>query len=716
MKFFFSLFLILFFVFGQYGDLYGDNWDSKNLLEDLLIVDYFNRHECDKMPVHYNHLYQGGYINMPSARVGDEGEIGGGYAWVPPYHIYSARTQLNKWIEVTANYRVFKGINDPVLSEFGFGDFSDKGANVKFTIIRPEDSDYAVPGFAVGFDDFLGTRSFKSFYAVLTQVFPDQNMELSLGWGEWRIHGFFAGLSWMPFRNLGYGCLENLVLEAEWDAIPYKSEEIEPHPDGRVQKTHINLGAKYRLWDTVDLSASWIRGDAFAFSLSGYYNFGKTKGFLPKFTDPLPYTTPVITEPIGHLRPDYIMAHEFNYAFCRQGFDILEVQVYYNECNQKILWLHAINNTYRTEPDVKHRLSYLLGNLTPADIDIATVVIDVDGVAIQEYRFSKESLDRFRDQSIGEFELDVLSPLCNVAYRKKYEPFTLFKKRRDLFCFSLLPDYHTFFGSAQGKFKYDLGAAIEVDGYFPKDIYYSVKLTKKFVSDLEDLKDVDRLNPSQLINVRTDIVNYYKQTDFNFDEIYLQKSWNLGKGWFARAGLGHFEIQYGGFAGEVLWYPVNCSLAFGIEGAILKKRNTKGLGFTNKIRKLKGFIPTYEHFTGTQCFFNAYYDWQQASLELRLKAGQFLAKDVGIRYEISRYFESGLRITFWYTRTNGHDKVNGETYYDKGASISLPLDIFYTCSSTKRFGWGMSAWLRDVGQFAYTGRTLYETINDQRQY
>ncbi len=132
-------------------------------------------------------------------------------------------------------------------------------------------------------------------------------------------------------------------------------------------------------------------------------------------------------------------------------------------------------------------------------------------------------------------------------------------------------------------------------------------------------------------------------------------------------------------------------LAAGFEIAVLKKRQTNGLGFTNKIRKLHGFIPTYVDFTGCQWFFNYYYDWKEVCLEFKLKFGMFLARDIGARYEVSRYFKSGLKITFWYTRTNGNDIINGETYFDKGIMISMPLDIFYTHSSRQRWYYGMSA-------------------------
>lgn len=179
--------------------------------------------------------------------------------------------------------------------------------------------------------------------------------------------------------------------------------------------------------------------------------------------------------------------------------------------------------------------------------------------------------------------------------------------------------------------------------------------------------------------------------------------------------LGLFEVEYAGASGELLYYPVNSLWAVGVEGAILKKRTPEGIGFMNKVRKLEGFCPTYVKFRGSQYFLNLYYNWECASLLFKVSSGKFLANDYGTRFEVTRYFPSGLRLTFWYTYTNGHDIVNCQTYYDKGVYFSLPLDIFYTMSSRARWGYGMSAWLRDVGAKAYTGTEIYYLISEQRQ-
>lgn len=687
---------------------------ESDLFSDLCIVDYWNRKICERFPVHYNFLLEGGLFAMPTALVGNDGEMALGYASVPPYRIYSARAEIHSQIEVTLNYRVFKGVDDPILSPLGFGDLSDKGANVKFALLKPEDSGYQLPGVAIGFQDFLGTRAFKSRYIVLTKVFLDQGIEASLGWGEWRIKGFFGGIAWMPFKCLeAHPLFKEFVLAAEWDATPYKDKKIEPHPDGRIKKSSINYGAKWRLFNMLDLSASYIRGDAFAFQASLFYNLGETVGFVPKIEDPLPYCAPIIREPIGFLRPPSILSAEIASAFRRHGFNVLKIHAEWGPCHEKILRINAINLSWRSEIDARKRLASLLGGLMPSDFEKAIIVIEDDMMPVHEYHFYLPYVFRFMAKEMGFAELNIATPMREVSV--PYIGETIYRKHKDWIDAYVLPDFVSFFGSARGKFKYSFGLALAINGFLGDDVYYSCELTHRLFADLESLRDVDRLNPSQIINVRSDAINYYKQGGLQLQELYLDKIWNLGKGYFFEGAFGYLDRMYGGLFGEVLYYPVGSSFAVGVEGALVKKRTYSGLGFTSKIRRLKGFTPHHENFLGAQGFVNFHYDMKETQLEFGLKAGRFLARDFGVRYEVSRYFDSGLRLTLWYTRTNGRDRINGETYYDKGISLSMPLDIFYTHSSRKRFSYSLAAWLRDVGQFVSLKEGLYERINNLRQ-
>lgn len=694
--------------------LFGsDEFAYDDLCRDLEILRRYNAKYMRLYPTTYNLFAQGGYLMMPSARMGESGEMGIGFSSIPPYYNFNARCQLVSHLELSGSYRVFKGVDDPLLSPYGFGDFADKGINFKFALFRPEDSNYKVPGLAIGWDDFLGTRAFESQYIVATHVFYPIGLELSLGYGRHRIKGFFGGALWTPFWGTCNSFLEGISLTAEWDGIDYPKD---PHPRGRSQKWPVNLGFKYRFYDYIDLTVAQVRGNKLALGAQAWYNFGTMEGFLPKCHDKLPYTAPVNFEPLGAWRPESLFVSELSASLSAQGLPLLDLYLYYDKCDDKVLRVVFHNVKYRSQCEIRRRLTSLFGSLLPADIDRVIAVHYSEGFSIEEFVFEGSILRQYQSNEIGDYEMAILSPLREVTLIDSDCPTRLFGERLHSFEAYLLPRTHFYFGSSRGKFKYAAGATLEMDGYAtPWDIFWRMRLGYLLFSYLDECSDVDILNPSQLINVHTDIVNYDKQRGLRIDELYLQKNLAIGYGWFARGSLGYFDEMYGGVAGELLWYPVSSPFAAGLSGACLFRRDLKGLGFTNTIRKLNGFIPTYVPFIGSQFFLNLHYDWQAAGATFSASTGKFLANDWGVRLEAARYFSSGLRIFFWYTFTNGNDKVNGHTYFDKGVGFSMPLDIFFTCSSTSRFGYAMSAWLRDVGYEAPTGRPLYDLLYLERQ-
>lgn len=572
-------------------------------------------------------------------------------------------------------------------------------------------------GIAIGLEDFIGTRGFHSKYIVLTQVFLNYNLELSLGYGAERIRGAFGGISWMPFRQSRFGFFQNLTLSAEYDATPYKDVTVEKHPKGRQKKSPINVGLKYRLWDLLDISLSYVRGHTLAGSVSTSYNLGSTKGIIAKINDALPYQAPVNTEPLCSLRPEDVLAQDLLYAMDNQGLELLKADLAFDGCGNRLLRLRILNTKYRLERDVRNRLNHLLASLIPNNIDRVIVVIDWEGFPVQEYHFEMKYVRKYADKEIGPFELEVLSPLCEVTSSNNCPLYqqTIFEKRMDLWNLEIFPRTISFFGNSRGKFKYALGATFGINGFLPRNIYYSIQLGYIIWNNLDHVSGIDKLNPSKLPNVRTDIIRYLERSGITVDEAYLQKNWNLGKGWYTRLSAGYFEEEYGGLANEFLYYPVGSNWAAGVEGAYLKKRTYSGrLGFTDKVRQLHGRKPFYRNFQPSQYFLNLYYEWQRAKIDFKVSAGKFLANDFGGRFEVARYFSSGMKISIWYTLTNGHDKINGTIYHDKGFCISLPLDIFYTRSERSRWTYGMSAWLRDVGASASTGEKLYDMIREQR--
>ena len=696
--------LLLIFQFFLFFSLKAD------LLEDLLIVEQIDKELNRSFPVTYNNFLEGGYINMPSARAGNAGEIAAGYSHLPPYRIFNVRVQPYSFLEFTGNYRVFHDVPDPVMGASGYGDFSERGINVKFILLRSEDSNFGLPGVAVGFNDFLGTCGFRSEYVVFTQVFPKYHFEVSLGYGLQRLKGLFGGIHWCPWENCENSFLRGLSFLAEYDASDYHKD---PHPEGRKQRFPLNGGIKYSPFSGLDFNFSYVRGNEFAFSTSIAYNLGESQGFVPKYRDPLPYCSPVNNQKVGELRPYSLLLHELALALEEQGFKLIEAKLESSPCEEKILHLHIANEKWILMQDTSERLSHLLSSLAPSNLDEIIVTIICEGFACQRYRFRIIDLINFREHRIGLFELMTIAGTQEVETICSSEK--IFYSPLPSWEWILKPKIHNYFGSSTGKYKYAIGLQTGAEGYIKNAYYYKFLFGWIAKSTLCGLTGMDRLNPSQIINVHSDIMLYQRTRGVTLDIAYLQRGWNLGRGWYTRGALGCFERAYGGLAAEWLYYPVDSILAIGFEAAVLRKRTHDGFGFTDKVRKLKGFTPSYIKFLGSQYFIDLYYDCQPLELFFKVSGGKFLANDWGARFEATRYFDNGVELTAWYTVTNGNDKVNGERYFNKGIAFSIPLEIFYTYSSRERWNYQMAAWTRDVGYRSCTGNSLYDTIRWERE-
>lgn len=712
--------LLPFFLFFHTAPVHGDD-SVCSLFEALEIAQYWDQRLSEQFPLTFNHLLATGYFVTHSARMGEDGEIGIGAAYAPPYAHINGRLQPFKHLELTANYRIFRGVEDQVLSKYGFGDYADRGANFKLALITPEDSQYQLPGLAFGIDDFIGTKKFLTYYVVATQVFPNRNLEISGGWGTGRYHrgpsrGFFGGFNWFPWWRRECKWIKGIGFSAEFDPTNYYSEHLEPHPDARCSRFPVNFGVKYNLGRFLEFSGSYIRGKEFACSGSFRYNIGQTDGFLTKIKDPVPYVAPVDTEPLGCHRPEDVMIQSLNYTLGEQGFQLTEAWIEERFCG-RCLWISLLNCRYRQEHIVRMRLQNILASLLPSNVDEVLVIIESYGLPCQQYVYSRELLLRYMTHCIGPYEFDILTPREEVSCPNPCNSHRIFKRRYELWKGRIAPRLETFFGSAKGKFKYDLGLKANVEGFLPLNVFYEVQVSYTAYSTINDVSDFDMFHPSQLLNVATDYVRYRQMRFFSWDKIYLQKSWNLSRGFFARAALGYFQVNYAGLAGELLWYPADAFFAIGLEAATVRKRSYTGLGFQSKIRQFEGYVPTYQsYFLLSQYFLDFYFDFPQFHIFTKFSVGQFLARDVGIRAEATRYFDNGLRLTGWMTLTNAGDVMHGDNYFDRGISLEIPFDLFFRCSSRRVWNSAMASWLRDAGYMTTTGIPLFETINRERRF
>ncbi len=686
--------------------------ESSSLFQDLEVVYQVDKKINDALPVFYNFFMMGGYYNMPSARMNKEGFASTGAAIPPPYNIYGLNVQPFPRLELSVNYLMYKGILEPGFGSEGFGDDAERMGNIKLGILTPAEDLPFLPLISIGAQDFIGTKRFNAQYIAATQTWLEQNLELTLGWGNGRLKGFFGGAAWSPFRKSRY-FWKNTTLQAEYDANDYKNNPGE-HEKGRSVTSRLNAGLSLTVFDSLQLSVSSVRGEKIAAAASLRYPLGTSSGFFSKVDDPKMYKSPVDTEPLGICRPEEVMAQELAYAFSDQGLDLYSVFLEINK-GKKELWMKVVNNRYRDHNLVKERIQDILAALIPSDVEAVTVVIEATALSCQSYRFRVKDLYNYRLGIIGSFELQALSSMKEAGVQPTtYESLLLFQRSKPIWLFTARPRLISFFGNTSGKFKYNVGLIAAPEGYLFNDVYYKTQVSYSVISNTSGMTGVDRLNPSHMIVVRSDSMKYYQSNTVHLEQAFVQKSWNLGKGLFYRLATGYFEVAYGGAATEFLYYPVNSPFAIGLEFATVWKRQYDGLSFFHKVKKFDGTKVRHVPFTGYQVFLDLHYDFKPLALDFTITAGQFLARDKGARFEVCRYFQNGVRFALWYSLTNANEELNGHRYHDKGFAFLIPLDMFMKQSSRNYVGYAMSAWLRDQAAQADTGKKLYSILSEER--
>lgn len=125
-----------------------------------------------------------------------------------------------------------------------------------------------------------------------------------------------------------------------------------------------------------------------------------------------------------------------------------------------------------------------------------------------------------------------------------------------------------------------------------------------------------RRSDSILPHVRSDAVLYAVESDFEINRLTADYTFRPRADVFGKVTAGYLENMFAGVAGEVLWYPVDSNLAFGVELAYAAQRD---------FDMLFG-LQDYDVLTGHA---SAYYDFGNGFIG-QVDAGRYLAGDWGL--------------------------------------------------------------------------------------
>jgi hypothetical protein len=221
----------------------------------------------------------------------------------------------------------------------------------------------------------------------------------------------------------------------------------------------------------------------------------------------------------------------------------------------------------------------------------------------------------------------------------------------------------------------------------------------------ETVSDVTQPSNSVLPHVRSDIVEYKRESRFKLNRLLLNKYVMPAERIYARVSGGLYEEMFRGVGTQVLYLPKNGRWAADISVDALQRRD------------FEGWFGRRDFNTGTAL--GAVHYRLPYNSTLTARAGRFLAKDVGVRMEFKRRFRSGIEVGAWYTRTDGKDVRSPgrpeSPYFDKGIFMSILLERMLPSGTQAVAGFSISPWSRDVGQMVASPGDLYDMLESPRR-
>lgn len=651
------------------------------------------------LPTSYSQMTQGGVglIQMPTARQNEAGSFSLNYQDSEEYRFWSASLQLFPWMETTVRYtdvRTQLYSDDPTFS--GDQTYKDKGIDVKFRLWQ--ESEF-LPQISAGFRDFGGTGLFESEFIAASKRVGPFDFHLGIGWGYLGRKGnidnpfcdikesfcerpdgyngrggkvdyqkFFKGPAAL------YGGIEYqtpwapLLLKLEYDGNNYQQDKA----GVLLQDSDYNLAAVYRLNDAFDLNVNYQRGNTFGFGVNYKLNFNTVKQIkLDPPAKEIPVVLPEASDSLdkAELRRD---------LYLNAGF---LVNNYVLKDNEIVLKGRQI--AYRDEAESINRVGRVLANHLPEQIKTYRIVtISGDMPMVETVINAEQFISAARYETP---DADVKNSYQRVEPEVQNENWAVerdesgFGYSAELFWIQTFGNPESFYMYQGGLF---LGGAYQFNTNFSLQSTAKINLLTNF--DQFNYK-VDSQNTG-VPRVRTYIREYVTRSDVTMENLFGHWKDELADNWYGQVYAGYLETMYGGVGGELLYKPLDSTLAVGLDLNYVRQRSyEKELAFFD-----------YKTFTGHLSFY-----WKPQFLDdtmITASFGQYLAKDKGVTIDFAKRFDSGIVVGAYGAFTDMSAAEYGEGSFTKGFYVSIPFDLFSLKSATGR---GRIPWVpisRDGGQ------------------
>ncbi|WP_251976382.1 YjbH domain-containing protein [Salinicola avicenniae] len=650
-----------------------------------------------------------GLMQTPSARMAPLGDISLNYSHVSPYSRYNVSVQATDWLEAGFRYTSVanRNFNETIA---GDRDYLDKGIDVKFRLLE---EDRSTPALALGFRDFGGTGLFSSEYFVASKRWYDFDFSLGLGWGylgagggignplsaisdrfderpsetsddtgDFNLTDLFSGDIGL-FGGVEYQTpWDPLSLQLEYDGNDYRSEPLD---NPQTQDSPINLGARFDLNDNIALSAGWERGNT---AMVGITLRGNLAGLSqPKTADPRP--EPIEPAPTRGTDDWHGVSEDLA---ANAGMRVRRI----TRDNDELV-VEAEATKYRSLQESENRANRILQNRADDDIQTFRYRWQSVGMGLRDdvhdrQAFVNASQSTRYDQQYryGLYAAAITRPEDTAPSGER-----LYEDDLESFSWNLSPGLNQNMGGPDG-YLYQLYAKLDAEYRTDANGWFSGQAALNLADNFDKY---DYIASSALPRVRTNIGNYLDETSLGIYNLQYTRTARFGQNWYGMAYGGLLEMMYAGAGGEMLYRPFNSAFAFGVDLNWVKQRD-----FDQRFD-----MRDYDTWTGHA---TAYVDTGIEDVLAQVSVGRYLAGDIGTTVDLSRSFDSGVRVGAWATFTDAGDDY-GEGSFDKGLYVSVPFDAFFTSSSRGSTTIAWQPLTRDGGARLARRYTLYGLTQDR---
>lgn len=671
----------------------------------------------------YNIYGMPGHVQMPNAFGAPDAQLGFTIA-------QSGKTQQN-----TLAFQILPRLSGAFrYSRFGnyFADGSalyDRSFDLKYQILTETKHR---PALAIGLQDFIGTGIFSAEYITASKNIGPLEVTTGLGWGRL---GSYEALGSFGTRPRGFtgtgGQLETakwfrgdyaLFAAASWQISPRLVAKVEYSSDEQVTEvsrghfTHqspFNFGLDYRLNAGTQFSLYALHGDTYGaqFSLSLNPKVAATGTTRDGAPIPVAVRTPQSISDLGWSARKVQVAQGL-----REGLAPLFVQSGMTLEGMTLSDTRAVvritNSRFAASAQAVGRAARLLSVALPGSIETIEIVLMAKGMPLSNVVLQRSDLERLEHSPSASADMWQAAQLRDAAKIERHTDGL--GAARKTFLWSINPYISASIFDPHSPLMADVGMEVNAQWTPVPGFYLEGQVRQRVLGNLDASR---RFSDSVLPHVRSDS-NFYSKADGPVVQrltaaYYFRPMQNT----YGRVTVGYLERQYGGLSTEILWKPVDSRLALGAELNYVAQRSWEGLGFEpHKVISTNpsidaGYVAGTRRYDVVTGHVSAYYTFA-SGFHGTLHMGRYLAGDWGATLRLDREFNNGWRVGAYATFTDVPFDDYGEGSFDKGISLSIPLDWQLGTPSRDTSNILIQPLLRDGGARLQVDGRLYDQVKD----